>query len=368
MDVAIFGAGIAGLMAAITLRAQGHHCRIYERLSRGHETGMGFILTPEGVDCLQKFGVRFSGAFSGVPLNRYCCRNAAGEILHEQAMPAGARSMRRCHLISALIGALPANDTLAFGAELSGLEFGESGRVTVACLSSGTRIHADLYVAADGIRSQARQALFPDWPASPAQVLEIVGLLRCDKTIRWAGHDFNKFHAPSGGTALGILPVDPYHVVWYLQFDAHRFPPPKENGNASPEARHAFVEKLVGDWADPVPHLLAKTDFSRVYLWRPMDTDPVPHFYQGNLVLVGDAAHPLSPFTSQGVSSALADAVALASAVNAKVNTGSDLTHALAAYSVERREQCAPYVAKGRELTQQFLKPQAVNGTLLPVA
>jgi len=368
METAIFGAGIAGLMSAITLRARGHHCRIYERLRQGDETGMGFILMPEGVDCLQRFGVQLTGPLGGVPLQHFYYRNASGEIQHEQTMPPGARGLRRADLVAALVRTSPADDAPIFESELSGLEFDENNRVTAASLSSGTRIHADLYIAADGIRSQARQALFPDWPATQSQVLEVVGLLRCDQTIRWAGHDFNKFHAPSGGIALGILPVDPYHVVWYLQFDAHRFPPPKENGSTSPEARHAFVEKLVGDWADPVPHLLAKTDFSRVYLWRPMDTDPVPHFYQGNLVLVGDAAHPLSPFTSQGVSSALADAVALASAVNAKVKTGSDLTHALAAYSVERREQCAPYVAKGRELTQQFLKPQAVNGTLLPVA
>ena len=50
MDIAIFGAGVAGLMTAIALRAQGHRCHIYERMRQGHETGMGFILMPEGID------------------------------------------------------------------------------------------------------------------------------------------------------------------------------------------------------------------------------------------------------------------------------------------------------------------------------
>ena len=58
MEIAIFGAGIAGLMSAITLRAQGHRCRIYERMRQGHETGMGFILMPDGIECLQSFGVK----------------------------------------------------------------------------------------------------------------------------------------------------------------------------------------------------------------------------------------------------------------------------------------------------------------------
>jgi 2-polyprenyl-6-methoxyphenol hydroxylase-like FAD-dependent oxidoreductase len=368
MEIAIFGAGIAGLMSAIALRAQGHHCRTYERLRRSDETGMGFILMPEGADCLQRFGVQLTGDFGGVPLHRFYYRNSGGEVLHEQTMPEGARALRRADLIAALVQTLPADSAPVFETELMGLEFDQNGRTAAALINSGARIHADMYVAADGIRSQARQALFPNWPAPQSQVLEIVGLLRCEQTLRWAGHDFNKFHAASGGIALGILPVNAEHVVWYLQFDAQRFPPPREDVGISPAARQAFVGELVGDWGDPVPHLLAKTDFARVYLWRPLDADVIPYFYQSNLVLIGDAAHPLSPFTSQGVSSALGDAVALARAVDSRVNPGPGLTQALAAYSAERREQCAPYVAKGRELTRNFLKPQMVNHTALPVA
>jgi len=369
MDAAIFGAGIAGLMTAITLQGQGRRCRVYERLRQGHETGMGFILLPEAAACLERFGVHLAGAFSGVRLHRYRCRNAASEIVHEQPLPTGTLSMRRRDLIAALLRALPENETLTFDAELSRLEFDENNRVTCARLSSGEPIQADLYIAADGIRSHARQALFPDWPAEQAQVLEVVGLARCENTIRWAGSDFNKFHATGGGIALGVLPVDREHLVWYLQFDARRFPSPRENGSATPEAKRAFVETLVRGWAAPIPHLLAITDFSRVYLWRPMDTDLVPHFYRGNLVLVGDAAHPFLPFTSQGVSAAIADAVALAGAMHGKaMNSEVELAAALARYSSERREQCAPYIAKGRALTRHFLTPQVLSGALLPVA
>jgi 2-polyprenyl-6-methoxyphenol hydroxylase-like FAD-dependent oxidoreductase len=365
MEVAIFGAGIAGLMTAITLGAQGRHCRIYERLSQGNDSGMGFILMPAGADCLERFGVEFDENLRGVPLDRYFGRSAAGEVLYEQAMPAGARSMRRRDLVAKLEKVLAGNGNLTFDAELTELEFDSRGCVVAARLNSGVRIQADLYVAADGVRSRARQALFPDWPAPQAQVLEVVGLARCESAVRWAGHHFNKFHALCGGIALGVLPVDAEQVVWYLQFDARRFPPPGENGHASPHVRRAFVKRLVGGWADPVGDLLDTTDFSTVHLWRPVDSDLVPRFHQGKLVLVGDAAHPLLPFTSQGVSSAIADAVALADALQARA--GADFGEALARYSVERREQCAPYVTRGRELARRFLAPLAA-GALLPVA
>jgi aspartate/methionine/tyrosine aminotransferase/2-polyprenyl-6-methoxyphenol hydroxylase-like FAD-dependent oxidoreductase len=364
MEIAIFGAGIAGLMAGITLRSQGHHCRIYERMRQGHETGMGFILMPEGIDCLQSFGVKLAGEHSGAPLHRYCCRNSAGQILYEQPLPAGARSMRRRDLLAALLLALPRDSAPVFDAELAGMEFDSSGSLIQAQLNTGETVRAELYVSAEGIHSRARQALFPDWPSAQAQVLEIVGLVRCPETVRWANHNFNKFHAAGGGIAFGTLAVDAGHVIWYLQFDAKRFPLPPEDAADPSLARGRFVKSLVGDWAAPVPHLLDITDFSRTHLWRPLDADLVPSFHRGNLVLVGDAAHPLSPFTSQGVSSAVSDAVALAEALKA----GPDLSSALARYSSQRREQCAPYVAKGRDLTRHFISPQIGSTILLPLA
>ncbi|MFL6388748.1 MAG: aminotransferase class I/II-fold pyridoxal phosphate-dependent enzyme [Terriglobales bacterium] len=369
MEIAIFGAGIAGLMSAITLRVQGHSCRIYERMRQGHETGMGFILMPDGIECLQSFGVNLTGENSGAPLQRYFCRSSNGQILYEQPLPAGTRSIRRRQLIDALMAALPAESAPRFDAELAALEFDDVGNVTQARLNTGANVKADLYVSAEGIRSLARQALYPSWPAPQAQVLEIVGMVSCKSTVRWTSNNFNKFHAVTGGLALGTLAVDSEHVIWYLQFDSQRFPlPPVDPGNFA-ETRKKFVTSLVEEWAEPVPHLLSIADFSRTHLWRPLDTDLVPSFYRGNLVLVGDAAHPLSPFTSQGVSSAVADAVALAENLRPEnVKTPPDLEHALSRYSTERREQCAPYVAKGRELTRHFLTPEIGSTILLPIA
>jgi cystathionine beta-lyase len=369
MEIAIFGAGIAGLMSAITLRAQGHHCRIYERMRQGHETGMGFILMPDGIDCLQSFGVDLTGENSGAPLQRYFCRSSGGQILYEQPLPAGTRSIRRRQLIDALMGALPPNSTPLFNAELAALECDDAGNVTQARLNTGANVQADLYVSAEGIRSRARQTIYPGWPSPQAQVLEIVGMVSCNSTVRWASNNFNKFHAVTGGIALGTLAVDAEHVIWYLQFDSQRFPQPPEDANNFAETRKKFVTSLVGEWADPIPHLLSIADFSRTHLWRPLDTDLVPAFYRGNLVLVGDAAHPLSPFTSQGVSSAVTDAVALAENLRSEnLKTQLDLEHVLSNYSSERRKQCAPYVAKGRELARHFLTPEIGSTFLLPIA
>jgi 2-polyprenyl-6-methoxyphenol hydroxylase-like FAD-dependent oxidoreductase len=287
-------------------------------------------------------------------------------------MPIGSRGIRRRDLTTALMRALGGGEAVAF-ADFEGLEFGEDFQISAARLRSheGTqRIAADLYVGAEGVNSRARHAIFPDWPATPDPVPEFVGMVHCRKAVAWAAHNLNKFHAAQGGVALGVLPVDEEHVVWYLQFDSQRFPLTADemHGEARDlaRARQAFVQALVGPWAYPIPPLLANTDFTRVHLWRPVETDLVPRFHRGNLVLVGDAAHPLSPFTSQGVSSAIADAIALADETHG--GSRENLAQALDRYSARRHEQCAPYVGQGRELVQRFMEPLSEHSAMLPIA
>jgi 2-polyprenyl-6-methoxyphenol hydroxylase-like FAD-dependent oxidoreductase len=372
MEIAIFGAGIAGLMSAITLRVRGHKCRIYERSSQAQDAGMGFIVVPEAIEFLHGFGVDLEPV--GTRLEGYLCRDAAGQILQEQGIPAGARGILRRDLIAALTGGLNGDKTVVFAA-LKNLEFNTDESVAWAQVSSDSgdaRIQADLYVSAEGVNSRARQSIFPDWPVMPYQVQEMVGMMRCERAAAWAGQNLNKFHADEGGIALGILPVGAQHVVWYLQFDSKRFPlsvaATYGSGPPAAEARRAFVEELVGTWAHPVPSLIAATDFLRVHLWRPVETELIPQFHRENLVLAGDAAHPLSPFTSQGVSSAIGDAVALAEALDEAGKGKTTLDSALSGYSAERHAKCAPFVAKGRELTRDFLAPLAAKSLLLPIA
>lgn len=356
MNVAIFGGGVAGLTTAICLGKYGHHSSIYERVWQSHEAGMGFIMLRDAAECLEALSVRLEG----VPLNRYRCRDARGMLVHEQIMPKGAIGIRRRELIASLIDALPVLGFIVVDCALDRIEFDPSGGVAAARLDTDIMVQADMYVGADGMRSRARHALFPGWPASVAKVEEITGLAQSADIARWAGNDFNKFHALSGGVALGIVPVDSDHVVWYLQFDHERFSPSsREAGNLLD-----FVHRLVGDWAEPIPDLLAITEPSAVYLWRPVDTDLVPDFHQDNLVLVGDAAHPLLPFTSQGVGSAIADAVTLANCIGSNDTTAP----ALSCYSHERREKCSPYIDEGRKLTERFLMPLNAKSMRLPIA
>jgi 2-polyprenyl-6-methoxyphenol hydroxylase-like FAD-dependent oxidoreductase len=71
-------------------------------------------------------------------------------------------------------------------------------------------------------------------------------------------------------------------------------------------------KRLFGTWHEPIPVLLASA--------RPQDVlrhdvaelaAPLPSFHHGRAVLLGDAAHPMTPNLGQGACQALEDAAVL---------------------------------------------------------
>ncbi|QSB15484.1 FAD-dependent monooxygenase [Natronosporangium hydrolyticum] len=360
MRVAIFGAGVAGLTAAAALHRRVNHCRVYERRHRGAAGGLGFIMSAQALADLQALGLPDTAARAGVPLREFCRYRPDGTLAHTRPMPTGWRGMRRADLVAALRHALPA-ETMVAGTALTGLTRARDGGVGAALLTNDLddawQLRADLYLAADGARSVARQTLYPAWPHRPARVWEVVAYAHDPAISAWAGSDFHKFAIP--GLAAGILPVGDDTVVWFIQFDRFRFTPP-----ATPDPTRALAHQLIGDWGHPLPSLLRATDFSQAHLWQPVDTDLLPRLHSGNLALVGDAAHPLLPFTSQGVAAAIAGVRDLASALEQHCS----LPAALETYSASCRARCAPYIGQGRELTRRFLQPDGRADDLLPVS
>ena len=129
----------------------------------------------------------------------------------------------------------------------------------------------------------------------------------------------------------------------------------------SPPPPSELLQQAVGHWPAPVPALLAATAPSCIHHWQPLDGDVPPTLVRGRLVLAGDAAAPLLPFTSQGVAAALADALALRDALRG-VHDPAGLAPALARYDTLRRPARQHLVMEGRRMAQEFLQPTAPPG------
>jgi 2-polyprenyl-6-methoxyphenol hydroxylase-like FAD-dependent oxidoreductase len=134
---------------------------------------------------------------------------------------------------------------------------------------------------------------------------------------------------------VGLVPIGGGRLYWFASL--------------SGRVRHNtdFV-RLLADWHDPIPEVVAATPHAALsvtpILWR----KPLREWGRGNVTLLGDAAHPMTPDLGQGAAQALEDAVVLA----ARVRDAADVASALRAYERDRIARTTPIVKRSRQLGQ----------------
>lgn len=370
MDIAILGGGIAGLAAAIHLRQLGHDPVVYERDAERVRHGHGFILLEEGLASLDAFGLAHAWHAKGERIERFVLRRPDGVDLAEVPLT-GAVGFRRSAFVDLLEQALPA-DRIRRPKRVQGVEY-ESGtrRVRYVAFADGTQVEADLYIEAVGKESALRAALHPGRAFGPVLVREMVSHTVAPDMADILATRFLKYQDPRGGVAVGLVPCGLGQLLWYIQFDAARFPFTGTTG----ADKAAFAKHLVGDWAEPIAELIRRTDFELSYVWNTADLDPLPSLHAANAVLIGDAAHPFLPFTSQGVNAALADVRVLGERLVHELGASpatvppAALERALAGYSAKRLPDITRIVASGRELRERFLHPDRFPGDgVIPIS
>jgi salicylate hydroxylase len=111
-------------------------------------------------------------------------------------------------------------------------------------------------------------------------------------------------------------------------------------------SRQELLDGFAG-WNDNLIRLFELTNPDQIYKWGLFDRDPMPRWSRGNATLLGDAAHPMLPFLSQGAAMAVEDGYVLAQALS-HFGPG-DLDAALDAYEAERRPRTTRVQLEARE-------------------
>lgn len=354
ITTAIVGGGVSGLALARGLlrRLQPGHrggqaLRLYERRHQGHDQGFGFLVQADGCRALRRLGIDPRSSSIGLPLRQVQIFLSDGSLVGEHRLD-NTVAMERPALLSALAQGLePA--VLRFGESIEGYEM-DGGRVRGLRRAGGITTPVDLLIGADGAHSRCRQLIEarPTLPGRFARVQEIVACVDHPAMAERLGTGFMKYLHPQGGLAVGLVPLPAGRVIWFLQFDCHRYALPNRGELL------AFTHELLAAFPAWLRLFLEHTTPTHLHHWRPLDLDPPTHLVGPNLALIGDAAHPMLPFTSQGVNLALADAELLAALLSGPVERWG-LPKVLRIYEQRRQPLRSPFVAIGRAMASDFL-------------
>ncbi|MFJ4982130.1 FAD-dependent monooxygenase [Streptomyces coeruleorubidus] len=348
----VVGGGIGGLAAAIGLRLIGWEVTVAERAPVLADVGAGISLHANGIRALDVLGVgeavraaarpQYTGG-TRVPGGGWLARMDGTTLERELGAP--IVGIPRAVLHHLLRAALP-SECLVVGAEVTSVDRSDPNRVRL--LLGDAALEADLVVAADGVGSRLRTQLFPQHPGpaySGSTVLRAI-------TERPVEVD-NDFELTWGkGAEFGHIAFADGRAEWHAVL------------NSPPGVRHAdslaAMRRRFGDWHDPIPELLGATRSDAVLHHDIHElVTPLPSFTAGRIVLLGDAAHAMTPNLGQGACQALEDAAVLA----AELATDPTVESALARYDTERRPRSQSVARAARQagrMGQQLTHPLAV--------
>lgn len=327
--VAIIGAGIGGVALAVACLHRGIPFTLYERDSSFDARAQGYGLTLQ----------QASNAIKGLGL--FSLKDTASSTRHVVHTTEGKEIIewgRRTHsninkvpkrinmhiprqtLRSALLEQLGSPDAVQWGHRLVGFKQYEDKSVELRFQVNGEikNAKADLVVGADGVRSAVRSLLIGEdiTPLRYLGYVVILGIcsLKALKSVESSLLDSaTVFQTVNGHERIYMMPYSLDSVMWQLSF-----PMAEEEAKAlSAKGAQALKEEACRrtQWHKPIPQILSATLPIQISGYPIYDRELLKSELlkkAGAFTLIGDAAHPMSPFKGQGANQALLDALALA--------------------------------------------------------
>jgi 2-polyprenyl-6-methoxyphenol hydroxylase-like FAD-dependent oxidoreductase len=312
LSIAIVGAGMGGLTAAATLRQAGFDVQVYEQTPRFARIGAGIQMMPNSMKVLREIGVE--ARIRPVSFQPYSHLNRTwdtGEVVRELPMPeslfgAPYLCMHRAELHDALRAVLP-DDVIHLGRKLTGIE--QSGGKVTLTFENGTRARADAVVGADGVHSVVRDLIVgPDAPIHkgriayravfPAALMNGFDIGR--SRTKWWGRDRHIviYYTTAARSEVYFVTSVPEPAEWMTRESWSAKGDVKEL-RAAYEGFHDDVRAVLEACPD-------------CHKWAILEREPLERWSDGPVVLIGDAAHPMTPYMAQGGATAMEDAAVLA--------------------------------------------------------
>ena len=352
----IAGGGIAGLTLALTLAQQNVPSVVLEARPTPSEAGAGIQIGPNAARIFHDLGVLDTLRAAAVAPEAIVVAEAAsgrpiaqlplGDWM-EKRYGAPYLVAHRADLQATLLkrAAECSGVDLRFDHAVCGvmLEHGQSdlqaGTATLL-LQSGGSIAAPLLVAADGVWSTLRRSA---WPQSAD--LAYAGMTAARALVKP-----NDLPVQFQRRATHVWLGPKAHIVMYpvrsgadIALVVITAAPQPEEGWGVPVERHSFLNNFKGLHRDVASVLQAGDNWKR---WALFDPAPLPAWSRAQMVLIGDAAHPVLPFLAQGGAMAIEDGYVLGRLI---AHYGLEPHRVFPAFETARRARVARLQQASRE-------------------
>jgi len=342
--VLIVGGGVAGPALALFLQKAGLSCALYEAHSYREGVGGGLGLAPNGMSVLAALGLADKLRAGASTITRFDFRNARGSRLGSVPMDPSAYGQPMMAMSRALLFETLAEEVRArglehhFGKQLLDAE-DRDGR-TVARFADGTSAEGDLLIGADGTRSAVRSRLLPGAKAEFTGLTGVGAFVPLSVVPPFAPKVMTFVLGRRG--FFGYSGADAGMAMWWTNLFRDREFTPAELRDVNPDEIRRELTDRFGGYHSPIPELVGRT--SQFVLMNVADVQSLPAWHRGRIMLIGDAAHAVSPNSGQGASLALEDAMYLAK----MLRDCGDFRDAYARFERDRKPRAERVVAEGR--------------------
>lgn len=332
--IAIVGAGPAGLATALAAIRCGLAPTILERADEIRPAGNILNLWPPPQKVLGLLGVDIEdlGAPADSEFRRHDGRVRA-RIRLPQAVKdeygGGFIGLLRPGLYRRMLDALP-EATIRYGHQVTG--FDDSGGQVTVRLRDREPLTADVLVGADGIRSTVRAGLWGEQPVRHQKLHLVAGYLFCDAPdpVTVVAHNRR-----TQGSYSAIRHEGRAGYEWWV---LEAFDP---SVPFTEDLRSFALDRSRG-FAEPLPSLIRETPAEHLFRWEIRDRKPLKQWGRGRATLLGDAAHPTSPYAAYGAGMSIEDGYFLTAELErVDVRDTARVRRALQAFENRRKKHTA---------------------------